>query len=145
MYHLPKLVFLCIFSWCFAQKFYDITLDQVNLLNSSYVPGYYNISVLRISKFNRTTFVYNLEADILIDLNEEVFFEVEIYRSRLNNNQYTKSPARVPKLSYCEFLNTHYKKILMEGLKDTSNFPQLKPNENGCPQKKVRHEYLSEM
>lgn len=141
-YLLQLILISCIFYTIIAQISYTITLDQVKLLNSSYVPGYYNVTTFRVAKYNRTTFVFNFYGEILTDIDDAVFFQAELYYSRLNNNQYYLTPGRIPKMTYYTFLNKFYRNVLMEGLKNTSNLPQLKPNENGCPQKKVSYKVI---
>lgn len=125
-----------------SKKSYTISFDQAVLLNSTYVPDFYNISKFRVSKFNRTTYVFNLEADIFMDLDESVSIEIEFYYSRFGNNQYEKSPLGVPQKSFCAFMKQQYRSLFMEGLKNVSNFPQTDEIEKSCSLKKVNHVYF---
>lgn len=67
-----------------------VRFDQVVLGNSTYLDRYYNLTQCRIAKYNRTTYVLNYEIEMFFDLDENVFVEAEIYKSFLNNNQYTR-------------------------------------------------------
>lgn len=57
----------------------DIKLDQVKMLSEPYVEGLYNLSVFRVSKFNRTTFVLNVNLEYMIDFDESVYIENRAY------------------------------------------------------------------
>lgn len=126
---------------CQSQRLYTLKLDQAILVNSSYVPGYLNTTTFRVAKLNRTTFVVNEEYESFFDWDETVFIEIEAYVSRLNNNQYTKSPLRIPKMNLCQFLSGPYQKYIMEDLKGVSNLPQTAA-ECSCPLKKVSHSII---
>lgn len=120
-----------------AEISYETTYDQVVLESAPYVPGYYNMSQFRVSKYNRSVYVLNVKIEYFIDLDETVFVEIEVFRSQLNNNQYEKSPFRVPKMDYCSYLKGPYQRIMMDGLKNCSNFPQADDIEKNCLLKKV--------
>lgn len=92
----------------------------------SYVAGYYNVSQFRAAKYNRTTFALNVKIEYFIDLDENVFVEVLTFVSRMNNNQFEKSPLRIPKMMFCSYLKGPYKRYMMSGFKNTSNWPQAK-------------------
>lgn len=115
----------------------EFQFERIELKNESYIPNRYNVSLLRITKLNRTTYAMNLEAEFFNDADTNHSMEVRFYYNRLNNNQYSRSPAHLPKQSICNIGNKQYKDILMPHLKGNSNFPQLKPGENFCPLKKV--------
>lgn len=118
----------------------EISINRVELLNSSYLKGYYNSSEFRVNKVNRSAFALNLDIEFLIDLDDDVSIEIGFYSKRLLNNEYQKSIVRVPKQSFCTFFAERYKRHFMEEWKDVSNFPQLKENESPCPLKKVNLE-----
>lgn len=73
----------------------------------------YNLSELRVTKLNRSTFVVNINAEFFVDLGKNTFVEVAYYLSRLNNNQYMLTPFRVPKMDFCTFLHGPYSKLIM--------------------------------
>lgn len=82
--------------------------------------------------------VLNLEAEFYIDFDDDSSIEVKFYYSRLNNNQYNQSPARVTKISYCTMNQIYYKKYYQKNLQETSNIPQFGPTEKPCSFPKVR-------
>lgn len=124
---------------------YEINFDRIELVNSSYLEGYYNISTLRIGKFNRTTYAFSAEFETFFEFNEKVFVEVEAYYNRLNNNQYQLSLFRVKKQSFCKFFELFYKNYTMSDFKNISNLPQYAPNEKVCPFKKVIEKMIQGM
>lgn len=115
----------------------EIQFDRIEMLNATYAEGYYNLSEFRITKFNRTAYVWNAKADFFVDIDMDIKVEVSFFYNRLNNNQYTKSPMGLPKDTLCNFAEKYYRKSLMKQFKDYSNFPQRQPNEPICPIEKV--------
>lgn len=113
-----------------------LQLDNVVLLNSTYMEGYYNLTQLHISKFNRTSYVLNFETTLYIDLDNKFDVEVLFHHNRLNNNQYNKTPFRVSKRSLCKTIDDYYT-LIESTLEEVSNFPLRKPAANYCPLKKV--------
>lgn len=118
----------------------EFQFERIELKTPSYVEKYYNISEIRITKYNRTTYVLNLHGEFFVDFDEEFFLEIFFYFNRLNNNQYTKSPAHIKK-PFCEVLRRFYKNYIMGQLQGYSNFPQLEPDEDVCPIERVRNSY----
>lgn len=49
-----------------------------------------------------------------------------IYHSSKGNNQYVKSPFRIPSTTFCNFLNTYYKTYFMEAAKSATDAPYSK-------------------
>lgn len=115
----------------------DVQFDNVQLVNSSYLENYFNFSLLRVSRFNRTTHVLNWEEEILTDLDEEHTGEIRLYYNRLNNNQYTLSLAKLPNIPICAMFDRYYRWWWMHQVKDYTNIPQLQANESFCPFRKV--------
>lgn len=103
-----------------------------------YLKDYFNISELRISKFNRTTFVANFRVDLYNDVDREYEIEETLHYNRLNNNQYNKIPFGISRTNLCDAMDKFYGKYLMKDVKNDSNFPQYKPPAKGCPIKNVR-------
>lgn len=130
-------LFLYVSVHCIGQPF-EIEFDRVEILNKTYVDGFYNVSTLRVQKFNRTKHVVNLNAELLMDIDETIFMEINFYYNRLNNNQYSKTPARLPKTALCKVFDTYYRDLYMENFKEASNFPQYQPDEPACPINKVK-------
>lgn len=118
----------------------EVQLDRVELVNSSYIENYYNVSLFRVSKFNRTAYVLHIVGELYVDLSDEFSVEATFYYNRFNNNQYNKSPARIPKQSICSVGERFYKGLLMEQLKSVSNLPQFEDSDEFCPFPKVLHQ-----
>lgn len=115
----------------------EIQFDRIELINGSYAENLYNISLLRVGKFNRTTYVLNFEGELFVDIPIDLSIEAAFYYNRFNNNQFYKTPARIPKESICSVGNKYYTNFLMAQLEDCSNFPQLGKDEPFCPFSKV--------
>lgn len=117
--------------------------DRFDVLNSTFVEGLYNISKLRIAKFNRTAYGINFDIEFFFDFNDEYEFSTFFHYNRLNNNQYAKSILRIPKSNFCSWMGSVYPKYLMESFKTRSNLPQYDvKSEKFCPLKKVRNEFI---
>lgn len=130
-------IFCCIFfyhEYCVAT---EIQFDRIEILNNTFVEGFYNVSEFRITKFNRTTYVLNTKAELFLDLTTDIKVQVNYYFNRLNNNQYYKTPMALPKDAACNFAEKFYRKFVMTQVKDISNLPQLKPGDPVCPLPKV--------
>lgn len=134
-------VFLPIFQ-CENVFTTKIELDRFEILNSTYVDGFFNISEILIKRINRTTYVLNFESTTFKDIDNRMEFEVSFHRNRLNNNQYNKMPFGLSKRSACLTLQQHYN-IIHQELKDISNFAQLKEGDDICPIKKVNISYVT--
>lgn len=122
---------------CSGRQSYTLTLDQLKLCNGSSVEGYYKSKEARIAKFNRSTYVWNFDIEYFTDFDETFTMQADFYHSVFNNNQYTKSPFRIPKMNFCDFWKKYYVDKVMEELNGKSNFPLYKPNDPTCPLKKV--------
>lgn len=114
----------------------QLVFDRVELINSSYVKNVYNISDFKINKFNRTTYVLNVDVEFLIDLDENIDIEVIFNYNRMKNNQYNRSPIRVPRDTICNVMGRFYDFLAAEVNKDNTNLPG--PGSKFCPLKKVR-------
>lgn len=66
----------------------DIQFDRVEMMNTSYLENRYNISVLRVAKFNRTAYPFNFEGEFFNDIHLDHYLEMKFYYNHLNNNQY---------------------------------------------------------
>lgn len=121
-----------------ALQTYTIYFDQIKFHNGTALAGYYNFTTLRIAKFNRSTFVFNYEGELQTDYDETFSIEAEIFSSRLNNNQFSKTPASIPKMTVCDAVNRYYKVYGMKEIKDYSNLPQFEPGDKSCTFKKVK-------
>lgn len=60
---------------------------------------------------------------------------MNFYVTPSGNNHHEKVPVRFPRVSYCEFMNTNYRKYFVRSYKPpVSNFPDSDdgPNEELC-------------
>lgn len=113
----------------------EIVYDRIELLNNPYLEGIYNFSEIRITKFNRTAYVFNSNFEFFMDLNDDFEFEIQFHYNRLNNNQYTKSLVNVKRSTVCKAAEKHKDMVHSESNKDKSNF--LHKDVDFCPLKKV--------
>lgn len=113
----------------------EMLYDRVELLNATYQEGLYNISEFRVTKFNRTSFVIKANFEFLVDFDDKIEVEVSFHYNRLNNNQYTKSLARVPRDKLCTVAKKFQATVFTAANKEKTNFPT--DGEAYCPLKKV--------
>lgn len=133
-----SIIFLFIILWQMKLIVADeIHWDRIELKNETYNSEYYNVSLLRIAKFNRTTYTLNLKIELLIDFNEEFEIGAAYFYNRFNNNQYTRSIIRIPKMNLCEGVEKFYPMAVTEAMKTKTNFPEVIPGKKWCPLKKV--------
>lgn len=133
---------VCLFALsCKAAVKVELIFDHVELLNGSFVEGIYNYSIHRITKFNRTTYVFNTEFETFVEFNNKENYEIEaiFFYNRLNNNQYTKSMIGVPKSNLCDALDKYKHLIFTPTNKNNHNFPG--PNVPFCPFSTVNFYY----
>lgn len=115
----------------------ELIFDRVELLNSSYLEGFYNVTQFRISKFNHTTHVFNTKFELFIDIDSDFSIETLSYYNRFNNNQYTKSLLRVKKTRLCDSMQKIYGTFSRDLDPKVSNFPRREYGQRVCPFKKV--------
>lgn len=132
---------ICLLILNFSQfraisSFNELQFDSMQFLNSTYAEGLYNVSEMRVTKTNRTTYVVNIVWDLLDDFGDDMEMEIKFYYNRFNNNQYNLSPIRVPQSSFCS-MKKFYPILFTEATKNTSNI--FKANQSTCPYNKVRN------
>lgn len=115
-----------------------VQFDQIEWMNNSYLEEYHNISKFRVGKYNRTTFGILFEGEMFNDDVENTFIEGNIYYSKLNNNQWNLALGHLKKMTVCNFIEKYYKELMMEDLKNISNFPQYAPDDISCKFPKVK-------
>lgn len=114
----------------------EIQVERIELLNGSYVEGFYNISLFEAIKYNRTTYVLNLELELFVDEGQDQDqdkLEASFFYNRMNNNQYSRTPMRIPKSPICGVFRGASEIMTKDSIEKYTNFPVL----NGCPIKKV--------
>lgn len=115
-------------------KVYTIQLDEAKFLNSSYLEGYYNLSRLTVSKFNRSTFVMNVDLELLVDLNDDYFFDTAYYSKKIACHSWSKNLYYWKNQSQCLVLET-FRYFAVKGYNNT-NVPLFKKDEQ-CLLRKV--------
>lgn len=104
-------------------KSYTVQIDEVKLLNSSYLSGFYNFSKLSVSKFNRSTFVLNVDMEFLTDFDEEYFIGLTYYFKKRPGSNWNKKFFTWPKRPICDALKI-FNRFAMQGYNNT-NIPQF--------------------
>lgn len=122
----------------------ELVLDRVELINATYLEGLYNISEMRIGKFNRTTYVLNFNLETFIEMNQkDSEFETTFYFNRMNNNQYSKTLIHVRKSSLCSTMDKFRTLLFPDAMRTHSNLPVFNgPNASFCPMPKVRTDII---
>lgn len=113
----------------------ELMYDRIELLNDPYLEGIYNFSEFRITKFNRTAYVFNSNFEFLMDFNDDFEIEVEFYYNRFNNNQYTKSLVNLKRTTICKAVEKHRNTMFSESNKEKTNY--LRRDKDYCPLIKV--------
>lgn len=116
-------------------KIFTIQFDEVKLLNSTYLEGYYNISNLIVTKFNRSTFVFNADFELLMDSTEDFIMDITFYSKRRAGMNWSKSSYYFPKRSPCERLEL-FKSYRMNGY-NGSNMQPRQEDDGHCVFPKV--------
>lgn len=111
----------------------EIQVDRIEVLNSTYQKNLYNISELRVTKFNRTTYTINANFILFFDIDEKVTGDISLHYNRFNNNQYNKMPFELKKDTLCNHLSKFYKSFIMDLVNNCTNLLQYAPNEHICP------------
>lgn len=114
----------------------ELQFDLAKVLTPPYIEGLCNISTFRVTRFNRTSYVLNVEYENFVDIDENYEIEVKIYYNRLNNNQYNLSPMRIPRSPYCAVAQKFYPMLASSATNDTSNM--YDSDGRACPREKVR-------
>lgn len=122
----------------------ELVLDRVELINATYLEGLYNISEMRVGKFNRTTYVLNFEIESFIEINQkDSEFETTFYFNRMNNNQYSKTLIHVRRSPLRSTMDTFRTLLFPDAMRTHSNLPVFNgPNASFCPIPKVQTDLI---
>lgn len=128
-----------LFRSSYGASLYTASLDRAEIVNSTYSPGFYNISLYRINKINRTTFALNANLQFFVDIDENVFLEVEAHYKRLQNQDYMKSPYGMAHKAFPDHIKKHYElaKATLDSLAKCSNIPGVESIDKPYSWKKV--------
>lgn len=126
---------VCQSNGILKQKF---ELNHVATPNSTYLEGFFNISTLRIGKFNRTTYALYLEVEVFADLDENIEMEIKYYYNRINNNQYNLMPIRFKRVKVCDLIEQYKSLLDYEEFRNITNIPEPDMSKPYCPVKPVR-------
>uniref|UniRef100_A0A182KFK5 Uncharacterized protein n=1 Tax=Anopheles christyi TaxID=43041 RepID=A0A182KFK5_9DIPT len=77
---------------------------------------------LRVRKFNRTATVLNGTIHLFREAHNDVQYRVDMFYSRLGNQQYNHLPMKLPSSGVCDFINNLYN-IYPELTTVVTNFP----------------------
>ncbi|XP_041779714.1 uncharacterized protein LOC121597748 isoform X1 [Anopheles merus] len=83
---------------------------------------------LRVRKFNRTATVLNGTIHLFREARNDVQYKVDMFYSRLGNQQYNHLPMKLPSSGVCDFINNLYT-VFEEFTEMFTNFP----NKGECP------------
>ncbi|XP_035907280.1 uncharacterized protein LOC118510002 [Anopheles stephensi] len=88
-----------------------VTVRCINLAFENFEQTFGEDSMLcdaRVRKFNRTTSVLNGTFHIFHDTSKDVQYQLDMYYSRLGNQQYNLLPMKIPSAGICDFVNNLY-------------------------------------
>uniref|UniRef100_A0A1S4H0H9 Uncharacterized protein n=1 Tax=Anopheles gambiae TaxID=7165 RepID=A0A1S4H0H9_ANOGA len=83
---------------------------------------------LRVRKFNRTATVLNGTIHLFREARNDVQYKVDMFYSRLGNQQYNHLPMKLPFSGVCDFINNMYT-VFEEFTEMITNLP----NKDECP------------
>lgn len=106
----------------------EMQLDHVEIVNSTQI---FNISSVRITRSNHTTYVLNAEMDSMAKVSQNHEIEANFYFIRSNNQHYTKSVMKITRRPYCAMMQ----KFIPLTPKNTTNI--FNQEEMACPLNKV--------
>lgn len=126
-------------SICFLFIFYlqtistnELYFDRVETLNDTSAKGFYNYTNLRIAKYNRTTYVFNVNVEFYTELGADITIEVQFYYNTMNNNQYTKHMMHIPPMPACSLVQK-FGSLFLRTSPNITNFVQKEDGEFMCP------------
>lgn len=96
-------------------------MDHIEIINS---PGgnSLNFTTLRVTKYNRTSYVGKAEFEILCK--DQKKLEVAVLVQFMQGNEYKLQPYKINRKPFCDFYQNEFKTLVFDGLKPYSNLPQ---------------------
>lgn len=143
MYRFILVVFLYIFSSrVYASKYF--MMDQVKLLNSSFVEGVLSSSEMRVTKFDRFTYGINAKFALFIDFDENIFLEVQHFWKPSNSYAYSKTKFQFRRLPFPVFFQTYilFFKPVFNAIQNYSNIPPLVDNQRYTWKKVIMQSFV---
>lgn len=124
MHWIVVVLFALHIKWCDGS---ELSLDQIKLLNSSYMEGYFNFTELRVTKFKRFTYGINMRCELFRDIDENISMDIQIWWKRSIEQEYSLSLYHFKKLNFPDFFAKYFDiaKVFMEAAKHHSNLPPL--------------------
>ncbi|KAL1384624.1 hypothetical protein pipiens_013005 [Culex pipiens pipiens] len=83
-----------------------------------------NSTMVRVRKFNRTTFTMNGTGILLLDLDETYEANVKVAYSRLGNNQWNEYPMKIGQKNACQAMVEEYQQYQNVFINNT-NLPRI--------------------
>lgn len=110
---------------------YELQMDRLEIINS---PGgnSFNFTTLRVTKFNRTSYVVKaIFQQTAVSISN---VEVAVFVQFMQGNEYKLQPYKVNRKPLCDFYKQEFNQIALGGMKSFSNLPE--PSDD-CPFKQV--------
>lgn len=92
---------------------------------------------LKVKRYNKTVYTLSGKVSVQQDFDIEWGIQMDVWRSKLGNNQWELTPLKVAKQDVCSFLDNVYIPKMQEDLKDSSTFPYFIEGDDYCPFKGV--------
>lgn len=133
-----KLLYCFFQTLFFIQNVYlmEIEFGRI-LINTTYVEGHFNASLMTIGRYNRTTHVLNSKVEMFRDYDEQDAMEINFNYNQNGNSDYIKSHINFKKDTLCNIIEKYYKRFVMSDMKEYSNLPQYTETDKVCPIPKV--------
>lgn len=111
--------------------------DRVDTPNSTDFEGIFNLTLMRVGKFNRTTYALYVDLETFTELDTNLEVEIKVYYNRINNNQYTLLPAQFKRDTVCNFIEKLRPFFNYDDVRNSTNIPEPKKGVRYCPVKAV--------
>ncbi|XP_055543291.1 uncharacterized protein LOC129728848 [Wyeomyia smithii] len=103
----------------------DVMFEKIEQVNGTHI---YDLSKIRVRKFNRTIWVLDGTMDLLVDGDDRYEISVIAAYSSLGNNQFNQYPMKIAPHRLCQFFSTTWREYYSY-FKDCTNFPEI----GACP------------